>query len=115
MRRAGYLPPGTTDDRLLSAIDLSATTLAIAGAQKPDWMQGRILFGKQTEPEREYVFCASLADWQRRTKDCGMEPDSEAIIKAFDDYRAEGHASRADKINALEKAIRDEITRSSSR
>ncbi|MBX2877207.1 MAG: sulfatase [Saprospiraceae bacterium] len=54
-----YLPVGTTDDRLVSAIDLSATTLAMSVADKPTWMQGRILLGKQAEPERQYVFCAS--------------------------------------------------------
>lgn len=205
------LPPGTVDHRLLSAIDLTATTVAIAGAQKPDWMQGRVLLGEQTEPERSYVFCASdrigeshfktrsvrskrykyirnfnrdfsingsatayrrqmhpiyhliniygekswlgpnqislvesmpkeylfglnadplemhslasdprkakllakmrreLANWQARTRDYGMEEDSEAIIKTFEEYGKQSSTSRAAKIKAMEQSVRDEI------
>lgn len=54
-----FLPPGITDDRLVSAIDLTATTLAMAGADKPTWMQGRVLLGPDTDPERDFIFCAS--------------------------------------------------------
>lgn len=48
--------PGTVSDRLLSSIDISATTLALTGVKKPDYMQGDVFLGEQTEPEREYVF-----------------------------------------------------------
>lgn len=51
----GYLP-GTTSDRLVSAIDLTATTIALAGMQKPPGMHGRVLLGPQTEPPRTYAF-----------------------------------------------------------
>ena len=54
-----YLPPGTTDDRLISAIDLTATTISISGAKKPEWMQGRVLIGADKEAERSYIYCAS--------------------------------------------------------
>lgn len=205
------LPPGTVDHRLLSAIDLTATTLALSGAQKPNWMQGRVLLGEQAEPERAYVFCASdrigesyfktrsvrskrykyirnfnrdfsingsatayrkqmhpiyhliniynekswlgpnqislvgsmpkeylfdlnadplemrslvsdprkaellakmrreLANWQASTRDYGMEEDSEAIIKAFEEYGIQSSTSRAAQIKAMEQAVRDEI------
>jgi uncharacterized sulfatase len=53
----GYRP-GEVSDRLVAAIDLTATTLAIAGADKPEKMQGRVLFGPQAEAERDYVFGA---------------------------------------------------------
>ena len=50
--------PGTVDDRLISAIDVSATTLAIAGAKKPPKMQGRVFLGPHADPPRQYVFSA---------------------------------------------------------
>jgi arylsulfatase A-like enzyme len=49
---------GTVDDRLVEAIDLAPTVLAIAGAEKPAKMQGRILFGERAAPPRQYVFGA---------------------------------------------------------
>ena len=51
-------PPGTVDDRLIEAIDLAPTFLALAGAPKPAGMQGRVLFGPGAEPPREYAFGA---------------------------------------------------------
>ncbi len=47
---------GTVNRQMLSAIDISATTLALAGLQKPDYMQGRVFLGEQAESEREYIF-----------------------------------------------------------
>jgi len=49
------IQPGAVDDRLVCLIDLAATSLDIAGVAKPAWMQGRILFGPNREPGREYV------------------------------------------------------------
>ena len=40
------------------AIDLTATSLALAGVTKPDAMQGQVFLGAQSEPAREYVFGA---------------------------------------------------------
>jgi len=56
------LPPpsnyhrGTVNDHLIESIDLSATTLALAGLEKPSTMQGRIFLGPKSEPERQVVF-----------------------------------------------------------
>ncbi len=47
---------GTKVDRLISAIDLTATTLAMAGVQKPVAMQGRVFLGPDSGPPRLYVF-----------------------------------------------------------
>lgn len=47
---------GTVSDQLLSSIDISATTLALAGVENPDYMQGKVFLGAQTEPEREYIY-----------------------------------------------------------
>lgn len=52
---AQYEAGGTTD-QLISAIDVTATTLAIAGVPKPVQMQGRIFLGSHAEPPRYYVF-----------------------------------------------------------
>ena len=46
----------TVNNRLLSSIDISATTLALAGVKKPGYMQGEVFLGEQTEGEREYIF-----------------------------------------------------------
>lgn len=48
--------PGTTDSRLISIIDVSATSLSIAGITPPALMQGRVFLGKDASPPREYVF-----------------------------------------------------------
>lgn len=48
--------PGTQYDQLVSSIDMTATSLALAGVQKPTGMQGRVLFGKQAEAPRTYAF-----------------------------------------------------------
>lgn len=47
--------PGTVDDRLLAAIDLTATTLWIAGVQPPLTMQGRVFLGPEAMARR-FVF-----------------------------------------------------------
>lgn len=57
----GFPPPagyqaGTESEELLSALDVTATTLALAGVPKPEKMQGRIFLGKDREPPRRYVF-----------------------------------------------------------
>ncbi len=48
--------PGTKIDRLVSFIDMPKTWLSITGSTVPDYMQGKIFLGPQTEPEQEYHF-----------------------------------------------------------
>ncbi len=50
-----YEPSGISD-RLISAIDVTATTLAIAGEHRPQRMQGRFFLGPEADPPRDYVF-----------------------------------------------------------
>ena len=50
--------PGTVDGQLIEAIDLAATTLALAGVKKPANMQGRVFLGPDTEPPRQYAYGA---------------------------------------------------------
>jgi N-sulfoglucosamine sulfohydrolase len=52
------IKPGTVDTRLLHAIDLAPTMLALAGAPKPAKMQGQVFLGDRCEPARQYVFGA---------------------------------------------------------
>ncbi len=50
--------PGTVDDRLLSLIDLTATTLSMANIRVPALMHGRAFVGNEVGMERQYVFSA---------------------------------------------------------
>lgn len=48
---------GTTRDDLIEHIDVTATSLALAGIEIPKWMQGRNLFAKD-DAKRDAVFAA---------------------------------------------------------
>ena len=50
--------PGTIDERIISLIDLTATTLSIAGLPQPPLMQGRPFLGSATAQGRTYAFAA---------------------------------------------------------
>jgi N-sulfoglucosamine sulfohydrolase len=50
--------PGTTSDRLVTLIDVTATTLALAGVGKPGAMQGRVFLGPQAGPATPPAFAA---------------------------------------------------------
>jgi N-sulfoglucosamine sulfohydrolase len=50
--------PGATNGNVVSLIDVTATTLAIAGVPRPPLMQGRTFLGEQADPPREYAFSA---------------------------------------------------------
>src|SRR5205085_3396246 len=58
LKRPAGLEAGKVDNRLLEAIDLAPTMLALAGAEKPRGMQGRVFLGEHAEPPRDYVFGA---------------------------------------------------------
>ena len=47
---------GEQSEQLIASIDLSATTLALAGVTKPEKMQGQVFLGSQSEPPRTYLF-----------------------------------------------------------
>lgn len=49
---------GSVAEELVTALDLTATTLTLGGGTKPRQMHGRVLFGPQREPEPKYVFGA---------------------------------------------------------
>ena len=52
--------PGTTDDGMHAAIDITAQTVACAGGEVPSWMHGRPFLGPNDKP-RDRIF--SAADW----------------------------------------------------
>lgn len=52
------IKPGAVNDQVISLIDVTATTLEIAGIRKPDGMQGRVFLGARAESAREYAFAA---------------------------------------------------------
>jgi len=54
-----YIQPGSVDDRLVSAIDITATTLSMAGIKSPKTMQGRVLLGPNRGADREYIYAAA--------------------------------------------------------
>jgi len=49
---------GKVDNRVISLLDLTATTLWIAGIQRPPLMQSRIFLGPQADRPREFSFSA---------------------------------------------------------
>lgn len=49
---------GTVDERVISLLDLSATTLKIAGIQPPNAMQSRPILFQNDQPQRRYAFSA---------------------------------------------------------
>lgn len=55
-----YLPAGTVDDQFISAIDITATSLAFAGLTRPEWMQGQVFLGPDQHEKRTLIF--SVAD-----------------------------------------------------
>lgn len=50
--------PGVVSDRIVSLLDLTATTLWIAGIKPPLGMQSRIFLGPEADPERRFAFAA---------------------------------------------------------
>ncbi|MFO0959870.1 MAG: sulfatase-like hydrolase/transferase [Isosphaeraceae bacterium] len=58
LRHPGQGKPGTTDDRLISGLDLGPTVLNLAGVPTPPHMQGRPFLGPGLGESRAYVYGA---------------------------------------------------------
>jgi len=56
IRGAPGLEAGSVNDELIASIDITATTLAIAGVTPPELMQGRVFVGADRAQPRDYVF-----------------------------------------------------------
>jgi N-sulfoglucosamine sulfohydrolase len=50
--------PGTVSDQVVSLLDLTATTLWIAGVARPPLMQSRVFLGERADLPRTYAFSA---------------------------------------------------------
>ena len=50
--------PGSVDGRVISLIDLTATTLSLAGIEPPATMQGRVFLGPRAGEPRKFAFAA---------------------------------------------------------
>lgn len=49
-------PPGSMSDRLVSFVDFPPTVLALAGIERPNWMQGKTFLTDAAPPSRDQVF-----------------------------------------------------------
>jgi uncharacterized sulfatase len=58
VRWPGHIKPGTVRDDLVCFLDFAATLLALAGAEVPKEMQGQVILGPKTAPQRKYIFAA---------------------------------------------------------
>jgi len=52
------IKPNTANHDVISLLDVTATTLAIAGVPKPPLMQGRVFLGAQADAPRQFAFSA---------------------------------------------------------
>jgi arylsulfatase A-like enzyme len=73
VRWPGQLKPGTVRDDMVSAIDISATSLKLAGAVLPKNMQGQVFLGPGAQ-SRKYIFgardrCDETVDRIRSVRD----------------------------------------------
>ncbi len=50
--------PGQVNDQVISLLDITATTLSIAGLPKPEGMQSRIFLGEHPDPPRTFAVSA---------------------------------------------------------
>ena len=50
--------PGAVNEEVISLLDLTATTLSLAGISRPLGMQSRVFIGKDRDPQRRYAFSA---------------------------------------------------------
>ncbi len=58
MEAPSQYKPGTVNDEVISLLDITATTLQIAGVPRPLGMQSRVFLGKHPDPPRTYAFSA---------------------------------------------------------
>ena len=57
IRWPDHIKPGTTNDNMLSMIDISATILDIAGAEPPSYLDGHPILGPRAR-KRDHIFAA---------------------------------------------------------
>lgn len=50
---------GSANDEFVSFVDLAPTLLSVAGAERPDWLHGRVIAGEDKQPEPDYIYTAA--------------------------------------------------------
>jgi uncharacterized sulfatase len=58
VRWPGHIKPGSVREDLVCFLDFAPTALALAGLEIPAEMEGQVIVGPRTAPERKYVFAA---------------------------------------------------------
>ncbi len=58
VRWPGRIAAGAVDEELVSGVDLAPTFLSVAGVAVPRPMHGRVLLGRDAQPEPRYVYAA---------------------------------------------------------
>jgi arylsulfatase A-like enzyme len=56
--RPSQIKPGTVNENVVSVLDVTATTLALAGIPRPGGMHSRNFLGPDADPPRQYAFSA---------------------------------------------------------
>jgi uncharacterized sulfatase len=90
-----YLPKGSISDELISAIDLSATSLSFAGISRPENMQGRIIAGPKKDEPRAFVYGASDRIGEVYFKSRSVRSDRFKYIKNYHHGLSVNEASTA--------------------
>jgi len=105
MRRPGVIKPRTVRDDMVSHIDIAATSLDMAGIVVPDYMQGRVLFGRRYR-RRRCIFAAR--DRCDETLDCirAVRTERYKYIRNFYPYRAGLQPNRYKDAKEIIKTIR---------
>ncbi len=50
---------GTENDEFVSFVDMAPTLLSVAGANRPEWLHGRVFAGEDKQPEPEFLYTAA--------------------------------------------------------
>jgi arylsulfatase A-like enzyme len=58
VRWPGRVAAGAVDEELVSGVDLAPTFLSLAGVAVPGPLHGRVLLGREAQPEPRYVYAA---------------------------------------------------------
>ncbi len=104
VRAPGVIEPGTVREDLVAHIDVTAASLALAGLDVPDWMEGRPLFGSGAEPR---PFVVSARDRCDETVDRirSVRTERYKYIRNFVPERPQLQANRYKDNKAILKAM----------
>lgn len=72
--RPDDVTPGSVNDNMFSYVDVAPSILSLAGVETPDYMQGQVSFGYNTDEPRQYIYAArdrldECEDQQRAVRD----------------------------------------------